>query len=120
MGRRTNAWRAAAAMVGSLFACQLVNAQPLPAFDVLVLGATGGIQAVDLSHFLVRLADQARGVTRDAGSLVNGIRVADERGAFAEVLPPVCRRQSRIGHVFTDGIQRHLCCQPQAGGLKGL
>ena len=120
MGRWAHAWRAAAALAACLGACPPAAAQQQPAFDVVVLGATGGIQDGNLSAFLVRPAGQARGVTCDAGSLVNGIRVADERGAFADVAVPPGSRQSRIGHVLTDSIQGYLISHAHLDHVLGL
>lgn len=96
------------------------HAQPRPAFDVVVLGATGGIQDGNLSAFLVRPAHEPRGVTCDAGTLVNGIRVADERGAFADVTVPKDSRYSRIGHVLTDHIQGYLVSHAHLDHVLGL
>jgi 3',5'-cyclic-nucleotide phosphodiesterase len=97
-----------------------VLAQPAPAFDVVVLGATGGIQDGNLSAFLIRPANEPRGVTCDAGSLVNGIRVADERGAFDDVVVPPGSRYSRIGHVLTDVIQGYLISHAHLDHVLGL
>ena len=95
-------------------------AQLAPAFDVVVLGATGGIQDGNLSAFLVRPAGAARGVTCDAGALVNGIRVAESRGAFDDVVVPPGSRYSRIGHVLTDSIQGYLISHAHLDHVLGL
>lgn len=109
-----------AALAAALFAGLPAHAQPRPAFDVVVLGATGGMQDGNLSAFLVRPANEPRGVTCDAGTLVNGIRVADERGAFADVTVPVGSRYSRIGHVLTDTIQGYLVSHAHLDHVLGL
>ena len=109
-----------AALAGCLLAQLSAHAQPRPAFDVVVLGATGGIQDGNLSAFLVRPAGEARGVTCDAGSLVNGIRVADGRGAFDDVVLPPGSKHSRIGHVLTDGIQGVLLSHAHLDHVLGL
>ncbi len=96
------------------------QAQEAPAFDVVVLGATGGIQDGNLSAFLVRPAGQTRGVTCDAGSLVNGIRVADQRGAFADLAVPPDSRHTRIGHVLTEVIQGVLVSHAHLDHVLGL
>ncbi len=48
-------------------------------FDLVVLGALGGIQDGNLSASLIHPHGDNRGVTCDAGTLVNGLRVAEER-----------------------------------------
>ena len=50
-------------------------------FDVVALGALGGIEDGNLSAWLVHPHDDSRAVTFDAGTLVNGLRVAEEKGA---------------------------------------
>ena len=57
-------------------------------FDLVVLGALGGIQDGNLSASLIHPHGDNRGVTCDAGTLVNGLRVAEEKGAFAGVTVP--------------------------------
>lgn len=118
---RLRAAGAAAALLGAVLLAALpARAQREPAFDVVVLGATGGIQDGNLSAFLVRPAHEPRGVACDAGSLVNGIRVADERGAFADVVVPPGSRYSRIGHVLTDTIQGVLISHAHLDHVLGL
>lgn len=80
----------------------------------------GGIQDGNLSAFLVRPASEPRGVTCDAGSLVNGLRVADERGAFADVVVPKGSPCSRVGHVLTDVIQGYLISHAHGRHVLGL
>lgn len=109
-----------AALVALLAAAQPARAQPEPAFDLVVLGATGGIQDGNLSAFLIRPAREPRGVTCDAGTLVNGIRVADERGALADVVVPPGSPYTRIGHVLTDTIQGHLISHAHLDHVLGL
>ena len=54
-------------------------------FDLVVLGALGGIQDGNLSASLIHPHGDDRAVTCDAGTLVNGLRVAEEKGAFAAI-----------------------------------
>ena len=63
-------------------------AQAGPGFDVVMLGARGGIEDGNLSAFMIAPAGDDRAVTCDAGSLVNGLRVADEKGVFDAVEVP--------------------------------
>ena len=57
-------------------------------FDIVALGALGGIQDGNLSASLIHPHGDDRAVTCDAGTLVNGLRVAEEKGAFAAVTVP--------------------------------
>ena len=49
-------------------------------FDLVALGGLGGIEDGNLSAWLIHPHGDARAVTCDAGTLVNGLRVADEKG----------------------------------------
>src|SRR5207253_275155 len=64
------------------------NAGAADGFDIVSLGALGGIQDGNLSAYLVHPHDDDRAVTFDAGTLVNGLRAADEKGAFNDVKVP--------------------------------
>ncbi len=123
----SRAWRTGAAALSTVLAvlmpagpAQAQAAAAPPAFDVVVLGATGGIQDGNLSAFLVRPAGQPRGVACDAGALVNGIRVADGRGAFDDVVVPPGSKLTRIGQVLTDGIQGVLVSHAHLDHVLGL
>src|SRR5258708_36713171 len=54
-------------------------------FDIVSLGALGGIQDGNLSANLIRPHDDDRAVTCDAGTLVNGLRVAGETGGLDRI-----------------------------------
>ncbi|GAP34337.1 3',5'-cyclic-nucleotide phosphodiesterase [Piscinibacter sakaiensis] len=129
--RRDPGLRRAAGLPALLAACLLLarpalaeevaaSPGPAPAFDVVVLGATGGIQDGNLSAFLVRPAGAARGVACDAGSLVNGIRVAEARGAFDDLALPADGRWTRVGHVLRDVIQGVLLSHAHLDHVLGL
>ena len=53
-----------------------------PAFKLITLGDTGGIEDGNLSSFLLRSIEDENFISLDAGSLVNGINVALENNAF--------------------------------------
>ncbi|MCF2949167.1 3',5'-cyclic-nucleotide phosphodiesterase [Paraglaciecola aquimarina] len=56
-----------------------------PAFELITLGDTGGIQDGNLSAFLLRSLSDSNYIALDAGSLVNGINVALHKKAFANI-----------------------------------
>src|SRR5215218_8680022 len=74
-------------------------------FDIVSLGALGGIQDGNLSAWLVHPHDDDRAVTFDAGTLVNGLRIADDKGAFDGTNVPADSALSRAGYVLTDRIK---------------
>jgi 3',5'-cyclic-nucleotide phosphodiesterase len=89
-------------------------------FDIVVLGALGGIQDGNLSTYLVHPHDDDRGVTFDAGTLANGVRVADEKGAFDAVKVPADSPLSRIGYVLTNRIKGYLVSHAHLDHVAGL
>src|SRR3954469_16297178 len=89
-------------------------------FDIVSLGALGGIQDGNLSAWLVHPHDDDRAVTFDAGTLVNGLRIADEKGAFDAVRMPADSPLSRVGYVLTDRIKGYLVSHAHLDHVAGL
>lgn len=89
-------------------------------FEVVALGARGGIQDGNLSAYLVRPANSSSAVTCDAGALVNGLKAADEQGAFDAVKVPDDSPNGRIGFVLTDEIKGYLISHAHLDHLAGL
>ena len=89
-------------------------------FDVVGLGALGGIQDGNLSAYLVHPYDDDRAVTFDVGTLVKGLRVADEKGAFDGVKVPARLALSRIGYVLTNRIKGYLVSHAHLDHVAGL
>lgn len=89
-------------------------------FDVVALGALGGIEDGNLSAYLVHPHDDDRGVTFDAGTLVNGLRVAEAKGAFDGVRVPSESPLNRIGFILTDRIKGYLVSHAHLDHVAGL
>jgi 3',5'-cyclic-nucleotide phosphodiesterase len=89
-------------------------------FDVVALGARGGIQDGNLSAFLVAPHGDGRAVTCDAGALVNGLRVADEKGVFDAVALPANSPYSRVGYVLTQQIKGYLISHAHLDHVAGM
>ena len=89
-------------------------------FDVTVLGARGGIEDGNLSSNLIRPRGDPRGVTCDAGTLVQGLRVAEAKGALDDVRVPAAEGLSRVGHVLRHDIKGYLISHPHLDHLSGL
>ncbi|MET0742369.1 MAG: 3',5'-cyclic-nucleotide phosphodiesterase [Microvirga sp.] len=89
-------------------------------FDVIVLGALGGLQDGNLSSYLIRPHGASAAIACDAGSLVNGLRVAQEKGAFAGVSVPANATDSVVGHVLRNHIKGYLISHPHLDHVAGL
>ncbi|MBZ6078974.1 MBL fold metallo-hydrolase [Microvirga puerhi] len=89
-------------------------------FDVVVLGALGGIQDGNLSSYLIRPHGNHAAITCDAGSLVNGLKVAQEKGVFADVRVPEGSTDSVVGHVLKDHIKGYLISHAHLDHVEGL
>lgn len=89
-------------------------------FDVVALGARGGIEDGNLTAFMISPAGDGRAVTCDAGSLVNGLRVADEKGSFDAVKVPDDSPYTRVGYVLTEQIKGYLISHAHLDHVAGL
>jgi 3',5'-cyclic-nucleotide phosphodiesterase len=89
-------------------------------FDIVSLGGLGGIQDGNLSAYLIHPHDDDRAVTCDAGTLVNGLRVADRKGAFDNVKVPADSQMSRVGYVLTNRIKGYLISHAHLDHVAGL
>jgi len=89
-------------------------------FDVVALGALGGIEDGNLSAWLVHPHDDSRAVTFDAGTLVNGLRVAAEKGGLDAIRVPAESKLSRVGYVLTDRIKGYLISHAHLDHVAGL
>ncbi|MFO1159024.1 MAG: 3',5'-cyclic-nucleotide phosphodiesterase [Reyranellaceae bacterium] len=89
-------------------------------FDLVTLGALGGIQDGNLSAFMIHPHGDARAVTCDAGTLVNGLRLADEKGALAGITVPPDSNLSRVGYALTTSIKGYLISHAHLDHVTGL
>jgi len=89
-------------------------------FDVIVLGALGGIQDGNLSAYLIRPRGDRNAVACDAGSLVNGLKVAHDKGVFRDVKVPEGSTDSVIGHVLKSEIKGYLISHAHLDHVQGL
>ena len=89
-------------------------------FDLVALGALGGIEDGNLSAWLIHPHGDDRAVTCDAGTLVNGLRVAAEKGAFANVTVPADAGQSPVGYVLATRIKGYLISHAHLDHVAGL
>jgi 3',5'-cyclic-nucleotide phosphodiesterase len=87
---------------------------------VIVLGALGGIQDGNLSSYLIRPHGDRNAIACDAGSLVNGLKVAQDKGAFSDVKVPEGSTDSVVGHVLKNDIKGYLISHAHLDHVQGL
>ncbi|MFO1079638.1 MAG: 3',5'-cyclic-nucleotide phosphodiesterase [Reyranellaceae bacterium] len=114
--------RTTIAAVALAAAVVLPDVRPAAAqgFEVVALGALGGIQDGNLSAWLIHPAGDPRAVTCEAGTLVNGLKVADEKGALAGIAVPADSAFSRVGYVLTSVIKGYLISHAHLDHVAGL
>ncbi|GBQ65782.1 cyclic-AMP phosphodiesterase [Ameyamaea chiangmaiensis NBRC 103196] len=91
-----------------------------PGFDLVVLGARGGIEDGNLSTYLVRPHGAGRYVACDAGTVVAGLRAADDAHAFDDLPLPASPQSARIGAVLHDWIAGYLISHAHLDHVAGL
>lgn len=89
-------------------------------FDVTVLGARGGIEDGNLSAFMIAPHGDRRAVTCDAGSLVNGLRVAEARGTLKSADIPADSPYTPVGHALAEDLKGYLISHAHMDHLAGI
>lgn len=90
------------------------------AFDFVVLGARGGIEDGNLSAYLIKPSGDDRYLALDAGTLVNGLRVAEARGAFADLRFADDSASTHIGDVLKQHIRGYVISHAHFDHIAGL
>lgn len=89
-------------------------------FDVLVLGAKGGLESGNLSAFMIKPHGDDRAITCDAGTIINGLRIADEKGSLNNIFVPKNSPYTRVGYVFTHVIKAYFISHAHLDHVAGL
>ena len=74
----------------------------------------------NLSSFLIRPHGDRNAIACDAGSLVNGLNAAQDKGAFRDVKVPEGSTDSVVGHVLKNDIKGYLISHAHLDHLAGL
>jgi 3',5'-cyclic-nucleotide phosphodiesterase len=96
-------------LVAAAMLLPAANALAADGFDIVSLGALGGIQDGNLSANLIRPHDDDRAVACDAGTLVNGLRVAGETGGLHRI------KGYLISHAHLDHVAGLVIASPDDG-----
>ncbi|MGF1682474.1 MBL fold metallo-hydrolase [Photobacterium minamisatsumaniensis] len=97
-----------------------VSATPTKQFDVVTLGSRGGIQDGNLTAFLVKASQDQHYVTMDAGTLVNGIKIATEKGAFDHITVPEDSPYNTVGYVLKERIKGYFISHAHLDHVAGM
>ncbi|GAC34086.1 MBL fold metallo-hydrolase [Paraglaciecola polaris] len=98
----------------------LVKKNHAPAFEVIVLGDSGGIEDGNLSAFLLRGVNEPNYVALDAGTLVNGINQSVKRGAFADLALADDNKWGTTGTILRDHVKGYLLSHAHLDHINGM
>ena len=107
---------------GQLQANNTINksAKRTPAFELVVLGNRGGIQDGSLSAFLLRAIKEPYYISLDAGTLVNGINIAQQHNAFIDLTLIQDPKWSITGNILRQHIKAYLISHGHLDHVAGL
>lgn len=91
-----------------------------PAFELVVLGARGGIQDGNLSAFLLRAMEEPYYVSLDAGTLVNGIDAAHKSNAFSNLTLVEDPQWNTTGTILRHHVKGYLISHGHLDHVAGL
>jgi 3',5'-cyclic-nucleotide phosphodiesterase len=91
-----------------------------PAFELVVLGEKGGIQDGNLSAFLLRAINEQHYISLDAGTLVNGINIAQQHNAFADLTLIQDPKWNITGNILRQHIKGYLISHGHLDHVAGL
>ena len=91
-----------------------------PAFELVVLGDKGGIQDGNLSAFLLRGINEQHYISLDAGTLVNGINIAQQHNAFDDLTITQDPQWGTTGNIIRQHIKGYLISHGHLDHVAGL
>ena len=106
--------------LGALLLTVTAGAAAAQGFDVLALGARGGIQDGNLSAFMIHPSGDPRAITCDAGAIVAGLIRADAEGTLDGIEVPSDSDYARVGYVLTSVIRGYLISHAHLDHFGGV
>lgn len=91
-----------------------------PAFELITLGDTGGIEDGNLSSFLLRSVEDENFIALDAGSVVNGINVALQNKAFDGLTTTQDPALNPDGNILHHHVKAYLISHGHLDHVAGL
>lgn len=89
-------------------------------FDTVTLGSKGGIQDGNLTAFLIKSEQDANFVMLDAGSVVNGLIVSEQKGAFKNIALPDDSPYTKVGYLLNEKIKGYFISHAHLDHVAGL
>ena len=91
-------------------------------FELVTLGETGGIKDGATTAFLLRSATDDNYVALDAGTLVNGINVALDQGAFTHLRDDqkASGITNPVGYILKERVKGYMISHPHLDHVSGL
>ncbi len=89
-------------------------------FDTVTLGSKGGIQDGNLTAFLIKSEADSNFVMLDAGSVVNGLIVSEQKGAFKDITVPDSSPYTKVGYLLKDKIKGYFISHAHLDHVAGL
>ncbi len=104
----------------TIFSSRAYNSPPNTGFNITVLGARGGIQDGNLSAFMISPTGNNDAITCDAGSIINGLKIAEEKGAFTYINVPKESENTKIGYILREHIKGYLISHAHLDHVLGM
>lgn len=108
-----------AVLVGCLSLGVAINASAA-GFETVTLGSKGGIQDGNLTAFMLKSELDNNYVLLDAGSVVNGLIVSEQKGAFADVKVPEDSKYTKVGYLLKEKIKGYLISHAHLDHVAGM
>jgi len=89
-------------------------------FVTIPLGVMGGLDESNLSAYLLASAGSSQFVSLDAGTLLSGIRVANQAGSFAGITVPKESDLSLEGFILRERVAAYLISHAHLDHVAGL
>lgn len=110
-------WKKSLTLVISSMLCSSVFAQ---SFEVVTLGSKGGIQDGNLTSFMFKGEQDSNYVLLDAGSVINGLIVANTKGTFDNVTVPGESPYTKVGYLLREKIKGYFISHAHLDHVSGL
>lgn len=89
-------------------------------FEAVTLGSKGGIQDGNLTAFMFKSELDSHYVMLDAGSVVNGLIVAEEKGAFDDINVPAESPYTKEGYLLKEKIKGYMISHAHLDHVAGM